>query len=247
MNVIVNQKQQQKRRVNPGVKSFSGALQLRGLNPHGFHAENFPTFTAVVAAGGQSVEFELTSGDFDKYEIVNFVVSNAKGEQAILDYAGPTGLEAVDTSGLSQAYNNNLPFSVGIIFREKAGVTLDDNNRTLSYEVLLDVGTFTAGTTVVTADLLNTNDAGIQITAEGEYTLGPDQVSIDILAISAANLAYEVFQDGVSLGQDVLGADGKDTFVSAGTLAPGTYVFKVEILTEGQAKGSFVEFSLVVV
>jgi len=247
MNILVNQKQQQKRRVNPGVKQFSGALQLRGLDPSGFHAELFPTFTAVVAAGGASVDFELTSGNFDQFEILNFVVSNAKGEQAILDYVGPTGAETLDTSALSQYYNNNLPFAIGIIYREKAGVTLDDNNRTLSYEVLVDVGSFTAGITVDTADFLNTTESGIQIDVDAAYSVGPDQVDVNILAISAAGLAYEVFADGVSAGTGTLGADGSDTFVDAGTLAPGSYTYKVEITTEGQAKGSFAEVVVVVV
>lgn len=243
---IINQKQQQKRRVNPGVKSFSGGLQLRGLDPSGFHAERFPTFTATVAAGGASVDFALTSGDFAQYEILNFVVSNAKGEQAILDYVGPTGAETLDTSALSLAYNNNLPMAVGIIYREKAGVTLDDNNRTLSYEVLVDVGSFSAGVSIDTADFLNTNDSGIEMSIAAIYSTGPDQVSVDITAISAAGLAYEVFEDGVSQGTGTLAADGTDTFVNAGTLAPGSYTYKVEITSEGQAKGSFAEVVLVV-
>lgn len=243
---IINQKQQQKRRVNPGVKSFSGALQLRGLDPYGYHAERFPTFSANVAAGGASVDFELLSGDFDQYEILNFVVSNAKGQQAILDYVGPTGAETLDTSQLDLSYNNNLPIAIGIIYREKAGVRLDDNNRTLSYEVLLDVGTFTAGTVVDTSELLNTNQAGIQIDLSAEYTTGPDQVALDIKAISAVGLAFEVFQDGVSIGTDTIDSDGSKQFVNAGTLAPGSYVFRVEFTTEGQAKGSFAEVTLVV-
>jgi len=244
---IINQKQQQKRRVNPGVKSFSGALQLRGLDPSGYHAERFPTFSADVAAGGASVEFELLSGDFDQYEILNFVVSNAKGEQAILDYVGPTGGEVLDTSQIDLSYNNNLPIAVGIIYREKAGVTLDDNNRTLSYEVLLDVGTFSAGTIVNTADLLNTTLAGMQIDLEAAYSVGPDQVTVDVTAIAAVGLTFEIFQDGVSQGTAVIGADGKAQFINAGTLAPGSYVYRVEFTTEGQAKGSFAEVVVVVV
>jgi hypothetical protein len=243
---IINQKQQQKRRVNPGVKSFSGALQLRGLDPYGFHAERFPTFTAVVAAGGASVDFELTSGDFDQYEICNFVVSNAKGEQAILDYVGPTGAESLDTSGLDLSYNNNLPIAIGIIYREKAGVSLDDNNRTLSYEALVDVGSFTAGVTVDTALFLDTNISGIQIDLAAAYTTGPDQVAVDITAISAVGLDFEVFQNGVSAGTGTIGADGTAQFVDAGTLAPGSYTYKVEFTTEGQAKGSFAEVVVVV-
>lgn len=243
---IINQKQQQKRRVNPGVKSFSGALQLRGLDPSGFHAERFPTFSADIAAGGASVEFELLSGDFDQYEILNFVVSNSKGQQAILNYTGPTGGEVLDTSQIDLSYACNLPIAVGIIYREKAGVTLDDNNRTLSYEVLLDLGTFSAGTIVDTSELLNTNQSGIQIDLAAVYTTGPDQVALDIKAISAVGLDFEVFQDGVSIGTDTIDADGSAQFVNAGTLAPGSYVFRVEFTTEGQAKGSFAEVTLVV-
>lgn len=244
---IINQKQQQKRRVNPGVKSYSGALQLRGLDPSGYHAERFPTFKATVAAGGASVDFELLSGDFDQYEILNFVVSNAKGEQKILDYVGPTGAESLDTSQIDLNYNNNLPITVGIIYKEKAGVTLDDNNRTLSYEVLLDAGTFSAGTVVDTSELLNTNLAGMQIDLSAAYSVGPDQVTVDVTAIAAVGLTFEIFQDGVSQGTAVIGADGKAQFINAGTLAAGSYVYRVEFTTEGQAKGSFAEATVVVV
>ena len=240
---IINQKQQQKRRVNPGVKSFSGGLQLRGLDPYGFHAERFPTFTAVVASGGASVDFELTSGDFDQYEIVNFVVSNAKGQQAILDYAG-AGAETLDTSSISLAYNNNLPIAVGIIYREKAGVSLDDNNRTLSYEVLLDAGTFSAGTTVDTAELLNTLDSGIEITLEQDPAQPAGEALFNITAISAASLDYEIFRDGVSIGTATLGADGTGQFNEV--IAAGSYTYKIEFTTEGQAKGSFAEIVIVV-
>lgn len=243
MNIL--QKQQQKRRVNPGVKSFSGGLQLRGLDPYGFHAETFPTFSAVVAAGGASVTFDLTSGNAASFEILNFVVSNAKGEQKIVAYAGAPVV--ADTSALSLDYNNSLPMAVGIIYREKDAVSLDDNNRTLSYEVLLDVGTFSAGTSIDTADLLNTNKSGIVIDMAAVYSTGPDQVTVDITAIAAIGLAFEVFEDGVSQGTGTVGADGTAQFINAGTLAAGDYVYKVEITSEGQAKGSFAEVTVTVV
>ena len=110
----------------------------------------------------------------------------------------------------------------------------------------MDVGTFSAGTIVDTSELLNTNQSGIQIDLAAVYTTGPDQVALDIKAISAVGLDFEVFQDGVSIGTDTIGADGSAQFVNAGTLAPGSYVFRVEFTTEGQAKGSFAEVTLVV-
>ena len=242
---LVDQKQLQKRATNPFVKSWSGGLKLVGVDAYGYNADLIVTFSATVAAGGNSVTLDITSGNAAQFELLKFKVADANGKQVMGVYSGAPVV--LDTSALDKAYNNNMPLSIGIVSKEAAGSSLSDNNRVLSYEVQVSAGAFVAGTSFDTADRLNSDDNGLQILdLAAAYTTGPDQVAISAKAIAAIGLAFEVFENGVSIGTGTVSATGAISLVDAGTRAAGSYTYKVEITTAGAADGSFAEVTITV-
>jgi len=233
---MAKEKQLQKRATNAFVTPNSGGIVLRGVDVG--HDTTAPTFSVVIAAGGNSAVATLNSGNAALFEFIRVQFSDSVGKTGAGIYAGAAiNLDITNVSKASSSTYPNVTFSV--VYKLKDGVSLKDGSPVLNYNVPFDAATLAAGITFNTADRLNTNDRGMQIEMTALYTLAPDRVTINILAIAAIGLTFEAFRDVTSLGTVALAANGTGQIVSAGTLAAGTYVFKVICTTPGAAFGSF--------
>lgn len=243
----INQKQLQKRAVNPGVPTYSGGLKLVGLEASGYDANLWPSFKAIVAAGGNSVQLNVTSGNEASFELLKFYVSDSSGNKVQAVYTGAPVV--LDTTSISKDFSTVRPgVKIGIMYKEVNGGSLGET-RTLSYEVPMDSGTFAAGITVDTADYLKSDVAGAQIlNLDAVYDATPAAEKIDITAkaISCIGLDFEVFENLVSLGTGTVDADGNIVFSDAGVRAPGSYTYKVEITSAGAADGSYNDVTITV-
>jgi hypothetical protein len=240
----MKQKQLQKRATNPFVNPNSGGIILRGVDP-GFDT-TAPTFNLVVAAGGNQLTATLNSGNASLYEFIRVEVTDSSGRTAGGAYSG--GAIVIDTTDISKASSSSYPaVNIQIVWQLKEGNSLNDGSRVLSYGVPVDAATMAAGVTINTANRLNTTDRGAQISIAAEYTTGPDQVVVDLVAISCIGLEFDVLENGSSIGTITIGSDGTGTLTNAATLAPGDYTYKAIVTTAGAAYGSFATVTITVV
>lgn len=238
------QKQLQKRATNTQVQPYSGGIKLVGIESNRGIA--LPTFEVVVAAGGNSAVATLTSGNASLFEFIRLQFSDSRGNAGSGTYAGaPLALNITNVSKASTPTYPAITFEV--VYKLKDGVSLEENNAADSYSVPFDAATIAAGITFDTADRLNSNDRGMEIDLTAAYTTGPDKLTVNIKAIAAIGLAFNVLQNGVSIGTiSALNSAGEGQLIVAGTLAPGSYVIKAICTTQGAAFGSFAEVTVVV-
>lgn len=233
----------QKRATKVQASPNSGGIYLRGVDPG--YATDVPTFNIVVAAGGNSVTATLNSGNAALFEYIRVQVSDSKGKSASGLYAGAPIV--INTTNVSKASSSVYPnITIAVVYKLKDGVTLKGDSPELNYQVPVDAASMVAGITINTALRFNTTDRGAQISIAAEYTTGPDQTTIDVTAISAIGLTFEVFENGVSVGTLTIGTDGTGQLVSSATLAPGDYTYKAICTTAGAAQNSFAEVTITV-
>jgi hypothetical protein len=245
-NIQSNQKQVQKRATNPYGQAWSTAIQLRGVEPtHG--TVEFPAFTFVVAAGGNSVTATLTSANADKFDYLIVTIEDQAGNSASAKYAGAPLV--IDTTAVSKTsfFNGSVPdITISVKFRTTAGNTYKGENANLEAYIPFTSGAFVAGFTFNMLSRLDSDDRGQIINIEAEYTTGPDTLTVDIVSIASANLEVEIFEGATSLGTVTLDANGVGQLTDAGTRAPGSYVIKAVIISDGLAKDSFNTVTLTV-
>ena len=240
---MAKQKQLQKRATFTQVTPNSGGLVLRGVDPN--FDTTVPTFSVVIAAGGNTATATLNSGNATLFEFIRVQFSDSRGHSGGGLYAGAPLV--INTTNVSKASASVYPnITMMVVYKLKEGNTLNDGTRVLNYQVPLDAATMAAGITIDTALRLNTTDRGAEIGIVAEYTLAPDQVTIDLTAISAIGLTFEIYKNGVSDGGVVIAADGTAQYVDSGTLVAGTYVYKAICTTNGAAFGSFAEATVIV-
>ncbi len=133
-----------------------------------------------------------------------------------------------------------------VVYKLKDGVSLGDDVPVQNYQIPLDAATVAAGVTIRTADRLNTTDRGTQIAIAVTYDDIAEDTTIDVTAIAAIGLTFDVLRGGVSQGSITIGSNGTGQLVDAGALVAGNYVFKAICTTAGAAFGSFAEVTITV-
>jgi len=224
--------------VNPFVKSNSGGIILKGINV-GYSTEA-PTYEVVIAAGGNSADFTLNSGNAAQFEFIRYNITDASGVGNGDLEAG--GTATVDITAVSKAYNGVGPdASIEVVYK------LLGQEQVLSYSINLDSATLVAGATINTADALNSNKRGAYIKIDSvSYSTTPDETTVDIVdAIGLVGYTIEAEVDGNTATGVVL-ADGTVSIVVAGTLGAGTYTVTAKVTNAGAEYGSFTTASLTV-
>jgi hypothetical protein len=218
---------------NPFVKADSGGVILRGINP-GYSTEA-PTFSVVIAAGGNSATATLNSGNAAQFEFIRVGISDSIGKGATGVYAGAPIV--LNTTNVSKAQNSTGPdASLEVVYK------LVGQEQVLSYSVNLDAGTLVAGATINTALRLDADDRGafmaLAVTYDG--TLGAEETVIDVTgAIGLVGYTLSATVDGLLATTGVVGADGSVTITCVGLQAGGAHTVKVTVTNAGAEYGSF--------
>ena len=224
--------------VNPFVKSNSGGIILKGINP-GYSTEA-PTFNVVIAAGGNSATFTLNSANQAQFEFIRYNITDSAGNGNGAVYA--SGTETLNITAVSKAYNGIGPdASIEIVYK------LVGQEQVLSYSINLDSASLVAGITVNTADALNSNARGAYLVIDGvSYSSGATETTVDVVdAIGLVGFTVEAKVNNQT-NTGVVGADGSVTIVVDGALSSGTYVVTVKVTNAGPEYGSFQTASLTV-
>lgn len=218
---------------NPFVKQDSGGIVLRGIDP-GFDTEA-PTFSIVIAAGGNSAVATLNSGNAAKFEFIRVSITDSKKAGATGLYAG--GAINLDTTNVSKAYNGTGPdASIEVVYKHLG------DERPLSYSVNLDSASLVAGVTVNTADRLDADDRGAFMSLVVAYdgTPAAEQTVIEVKqAIGLVGFAVSATIDGASATAATIGTNGEVQIIIAGVQGAGAHTVKVIVTTAGSEYGSF--------
>lgn len=217
--------------VNPFVKSNSGGIILRGINP-GYSTEA-ATFNVVIAAGGNSATFTLNSANQAQFEFVRYNITDSAGNGNGAVYS--TGTETLNITNVSKAYNGIGPdASIEIVYK------LVTQEQVLSYSINLDSASLVAGITVNTANALNSNARGAYLVIDSAvYQSGATQCVIDIVdAIGLVGFTLEAKVNGVT-NTGVVAGDGTVSIIVDGALSAGTYAVVVKVTNAGSEYGSF--------
>jgi hypothetical protein len=219
---------------NPFAKQDSGGIVLRGINP-GYSTEA-PTFSVVIAAGGNSATATLNSGNAAQFEFIRVGISDSIGKGATGLYAGAPIV--LNTTNVSKAQNSTGPdASLEVVYK------LVGQEQILSYSVNIDAGTLVTGATINTALRLDADDRGAfmaigPIVYDG--TLGAEDTTITITdAIGLVGYTVEVTIDGGSATNAVIGADGSVVVTIAGIRLAGVRTVKATVTNAGAEYGSF--------
>lgn len=226
--------------VNPFVKSNSGGIILKGTNV-GYSTEA-PTFEVVIAAGGNSADFTLNSGNLAQFEFVRYNITDAKGSGNGAVYAA--GTETLDITAVSKAYNDFGPdASIEIVYK------LLGQEQVLSYSINLDSGTLVAGATIDTAAALDSDARGayMAIVAQYDNTLGAEETIVEVKgAIGLVGFTVDVSIDGGAATAGIIGTNGEIQVTIVGLLAPGAHTVKAIVTNAGAQYGSFQTATLTV-
>ena len=242
---IVTQKQFQNRQTNPFAQN-KGGLKLVGIEATN-NDENLLTFTAVIAAGGNTVTCTVNSGNAAEFKLIKFFVQDSNGNVAQGFYAG--GAVVINTTNISKLPTGEMTdVKIGVYAELLQGNSLSDGSKCTDYYIAVSAGAMVAGATFNTLNLLNSNAGGAQIDIVATYdgTLGAEELTIDVTALAAAGLAVETFLDGVSIDTPTLDANGENTHVEAGLIAAGAHTVKVVITSAGALENNFAEFTFTV-
>ena len=243
---IVTQKQFQNRQTNPFAKN-KGGLKLVGIEATN-NDENLLTFTAVIAAGGNTVTCTVNSGNAAEFKLIKFFVQDSNGNVAQGFYAG--GAVVINTTNISKLPTGEMTdVKIGVYAELLQGNSLSDGSKCTDYYIAVSAGAMVAGATFNTLNLLNTTAGGAEISISAVYdgTLGAEETTISILSLPAAGLVTNVLLDNVSVGTPTLNAvTGAVTVVDAGLLAAGAHTVKVVITSAGALENNFAEFTFTV-
>jgi hypothetical protein len=242
---IVTQKQFQNRQTNPFAIN-KGGLKLVGIEATN-NDENLLTFTAVIAAGGNTVTCTVNSGNAAEFKVIKFFVQDSNGNVAQGFYAG--GAVVINTTNISKLPTGEMTdVKIGVYAELLQGNSLSDGSKCTDYYIPVSAGAMVAGANYNTLNLLNSNAGGAQIDIVATYddTLGAEETTIDVTALAAAGLEVETFLDGVSIDTPTLDDNGEDTHVEAGLLAPGSHTVKVVIISAGALENNFAEITFTV-
>jgi hypothetical protein len=223
--------------VNPFVKSNSGGIILKGINP-GYSTEA-PTFNVVIAAGGNSATFTLNSANQAQFEFIRYNITDSKGNGNGAVYS--TGTETLNITNVSKAYNGIGPdASIEIVYK------LVTQEQVLSYSINLDSASLVAGITVNTLNALDSDNRGAYLEVAANYDSPNTETDVIITgAIGLVGYTIEAKVNGVT-NTGVVGADGEVTIVVNGSLSAGTYVVTARVTNAGAEYGSFQTVSLTV-
>lgn len=230
----------EKAATNPFVKQDSGGIVLRGINP-GYSTEA-PTFSVVIAAGGNSATATLNSGNAAQFEFIRVGISDSLGKGATGVYAGAPIV--LNTTAVSKAQNSTGPdASLEVVYK------LVGQEQVLSYSVNIDAGSLVAGVTINTALRLDADDRGAFMVVVAAYdgTLGAEETTVEVkAAIGLVGYTVDVSIDGGAATAGIIGANGDVQVVIAGLLAPGDHTVKAVVINAGAEYGSFQTFTLTV-
>jgi hypothetical protein len=223
--------------VNPFAKANSGGIVLRGANV-GYSTEA-PTFEVVIAAGGNSADFTLNSGNQAQFEFIRYNITDSAGTGNGAVYA--SGTETLDITTVSKAYNGPGPdASIEIVYK------LVDQERVLSYSINLDSATLVAGITIDIADALNSINRGAYLEVAANYDSPNTETDVIITgAIGLVGFTIEATVNAVT-NTGVVTADGSVTIVVNGALSAGDYVVVAKVTNAGSQYGSFAKVTLTV-
>lgn len=224
--------------VNPFVKSDSGGLVLKGMKmPYSTEA---PTFSIVIAAGGNSAACTLNSGNAAQFDFIRVSIKDAKGNGDTGVYAG--GVINLDTTTVSKAYNASGPdASIEVVYK------LLGQDQVLSYSVNLDSGTLVAGATVDTQDRLSSDDRGAYLEVAAAYDGGSTTTTVTVTgAIGLVGYAVSAALDGVEIATGTISTAGGVVMTDVAAVGAGTYTVRVTVTTAGAEYGSYQEVSMTV-
>ena len=219
---------------NPFVKADSGGIVLRGIDT-GYSTEA-PTFSIVIAAGGNSATATLNSGNAAQFEFIRMSITDSLGNGNGGVYAGIPLV--IDTTTVSKSQNSSGPdASIEVVYK------LVGQEQVLSYSVNLDAATLVAGATVNTLLRLDSDDRGAYMVIDSityDNTLGAEETVIVITdAIGLVGFTLTATIDGATATTGVVGTDGEVTIVIAGLHLAGAHAVKVYVTTAGDQYNSF--------
>ena len=236
-----NQAQFGKRRTNVFAREYN-AVVLRGVSSDSCcTGAAIPTFSFTVNAGGNSVDLDLSSANAASFKYLVFVLSDSCGQKASAKYTGSA--LTVDTSAFSKGAKSKLVISLQ--YEPIAGTTLSDCTCADNYSIEFCCG-WSAGESGDTNDFLDSDISGLEMSIEGLYSTGPDELTVNVSSIAGIGLNVEIFEATVSIGTGTIDDNGNFQLVDAGTrLSPSTV--RVVITTPGASFGSFNESAIVTV
>ena len=216
---------------NPFVKKDSGGIILRGINP-GYSTEA-PTFSVVIAAGGNSATATLNSGNSAQFEFIKIGITDSMGNGAMGVYAGAPIV--LNTTTVSKAQNSTGPdASLEVVYK------LVGQEQILSYSVNIDAGSLVAGVTINTAERLDTDDRGAYMVVAATYNGGTTTTTVNITdAIGLVGYTLSATVDGLLATTGVVGADGSVSIACVGLQGAGAHTVKVVVTNAGSEFGSY--------
>jgi len=219
---------------NPFVKADSGGIVIRGIDT-GYSTEA-PTFSTVIAAGGNSATATLNSGNAAQFEFIRMSITDSLGNGGGGVYAGIPLV--IDTTNVSKSQNSSGPdASIEVVYK------LVGQEQVLSYSVNLDAATLVAGATINTLLRLDSDDRGAYIAIDSityDGTLGAEETVIRVEnAIGLVGFTLTATIDGGSATTAVVDNEGDALFTIAGIRIAGAHAVKVYVTTAGDQYNSF--------